>query len=113
MTEFNINKNAPIFIEVDLTQVQPKAPGVEQTAIKPAETVKKLFHEGAKALDNSMNTIYNMALRMKATIDAVDEDKRPSTFEVEFGIDFDGELNAGIAKGGVGASIVVKMTWEK
>jgi hypothetical protein len=100
-TTFTIDDGAPILVEFT-----PR-PGVVQASRSPSETAE----QAAKALDSAMNTIYHMARRTTATIDALVD--RPSEFELSFGIKLDAEAGAIIAKAGVEASLGVKMTWER
>ena len=57
-----------------------------------------------------MNTIYNTERQVTDTIESLDI--KPSSVEVEFGITLKGESGALIAKTGVEAAFIVKLTWK-
>lgn len=101
MTTFGINQDAPVLVEFE------PQPGVVRASLAPEDIVA----QSAAALDSAMNTIYHMARRVTATIDALVD--RPSEVEVAFGIKLDAEAGAFIAKAGVEGSISVKLTWER
>jgi hypothetical protein len=101
MTTFGINQDAPVLVEFE------PQPGVVRASLAPED----IFAQSAAALDSAMNTIYHMARRVTATIDALVD--RPTEVEVAFGIKLDAEAGAFIAKAGVEGSISVKLTWER
>lgn len=100
MTTFAIDEDAPVLVEFT-----PR-PGLQQVSRSPAETAE----QAAMALDSAMNSIYNMARRTTATIEALVE--KPTEFQLSFGLKLDAEVGAVIAKAGMEASITVTMTWE-
>jgi len=102
MGVFIIDKNAPIVVELT-----PR-PGLKQVSLGTPEDI---VEKSSKALDSSMNTIHNMATRVNSMIDAIAV--KPDQVEVEFGLKFDAEMGAMIAKAGMEASINVKLTWER
>lgn len=102
MSTFTIDKDAPILIELT-----PR-PGVRQVAIPRP---KELAEKSAQALQNAMNTIYNMADRMNTLIDNLAGN--PDEVEMEFGLKLDMEANAYVAKAGAEATINVSLTWKR
>ncbi|MCX9010572.1 MAG: CU044_2847 family protein [Candidatus Methanoperedens sp.] len=102
MSTFTIDKNAPVFVELT-----PR-PGLKQVS---AATPEDIAEKSGKALDSSMNTIHHMATRVSSMIDALVD--QPNQVDVEFGLKFDTEMGAIIAKAGMEASINVKLTWER
>ena len=101
MPTFTIDENAPILVEFT------PGPGLKQVSLAPADLAGK----STEALDSTMNTIHHMAGRVFATVDALAN--RPTQVDVEFGIKFDAQAGALIAKAGMEASINVKLTWER
>lgn len=83
--------------------VQP--PGVQQVALTPSQVAEK----SAQALDSAMSTIRQMAGRVCATVAGMAE--RPAGVHVAFGLKFDAEAGAFIAKTGMEASVNVTLTW--
>jgi hypothetical protein len=81
-------------------------PGVQQVALTPSEVAEK----SAEALDSAMNTIRQMAGKVCATVAAMTE--RPAGVQVAFGLKFDAEAGAFIAKTGLEASVNVTLTWS-
>ncbi|MFZ3167104.1 MAG: CU044_2847 family protein [Candidatus Methanoperedens sp.] len=100
MGAFIIDKNAPIVVELT-----PRG-GLKQVSLGTEDILEK----SSKALDSSMNTIHNMAMRVNSMIEVLAV--KPDQVEVEFGLKFDAEMGAMIAKAGMEASINVKLTWE-
>jgi hypothetical protein len=101
-TTFTIDENTPIIVEF------PTKPGVQQVGRLSPEMIAE---KSAEALDKTMHIIHTMARRVTATIDAISVP--PKQAEVEFGIIFDSEAGAVLAKAGVECSINVKLTWER
>lgn len=93
--------------EFDVLVEFPPRPGRQQVALKPDEAVAK----SAEALDSSMGTIRYMANRVTSTMDSLG-DVRPDEVTVEFGIKFDAEAGAVIAKAGLEASLRVELVWK-
>jgi hypothetical protein len=100
MSDFKPDSKAPILVELSA------ATGVRKTGLKPTDITK----QSKQAIDGAMNSIHNMADRV---IDAIESlVKPPSVVEVSFGIKFDAETGAIIAKAGVEAGINVKLKWQ-
>ena len=93
--------------EYDIVVEFPARPGRQQVALKPGEAVAK----SAEALDSSMDTIRYMAKRVTSTMDSLG-DVKPDEVTVEFGIKFDAEAGAIIAKAGIEASLRVELVWK-
>lgn len=83
-----------------------RGPGVQQVALTGPEALER----SARALDDAMGVIRSMADRVRQTIVAMP--KRPSGIEISFGIKFDAQAGAVIAKAGVEASINVMFHWD-
>ncbi|MGW9133529.1 CU044_2847 family protein [Streptomyces sp. NPDC055681] len=79
--------------------------GVRQVALSAPEAVAR----SAEAVSQAMSTIRGMAERVRGTVAQMAV--RPDSVEVEFGIKFDAEAGAVIAKTGVEAAITVKLIW--
>jgi len=105
MSEFEIDKEAPVLVE--LIELAP-SPGVR----KAAKSSKDLTEMSPKALDSAMNTIHHMARRIVATMEALSDDKKPTQVEAAFGLKLTTEGGAIIAKAGIESTINVKLTWE-
>ena len=58
-----------------------------------------------------MNTIKNMAQRVHSTVQNIEN--KPKNIEVEFGIKFDAEIGAIVAKVTTEARMTIKMTWDQ
>jgi len=101
MTEFVIDENAPVIVEF-----APR-PGVIQAGISSDDIVEK----SSKALDSAMNTIIHMSKRVISTVDGLD--KKPDSIGIEFGLKFDAEAGAILAKVGLEAALNVKLSWGK
>jgi hypothetical protein len=89
-----------------LVEFPPRA-GRQQVALTAQDAVKK----SAEALDRSMETIRHMATRVTSTMDSLGGG-RPDEVTVEFGIKFDAEAGAIIAKAGVEGSLTVELVWK-
>ena len=100
MTTVKEENDAQILIEFT-----PK-PGLKQVSLKPVELAKK----SAEAVDGAMSTINHMAQRLNKTISEIT--RPPSEVEIAFGLKFDAEWGAIIAKTGLEASINVKLQWK-
>ncbi|MGW5422692.1 CU044_2847 family protein [Streptomyces sp. NPDC003943] len=79
--------------------------GVRQVALSAPETVAR----SAEAVSQAMTTIRSMAERVRGTVAQMAV--RPESVQVEFGIKFDAEAGAVIAKTGVEAAVTVKLAW--
>lgn len=91
---------------VILVEFAPTA-GMKQVSLTAADVAQK----SAQAVDKAMDTIRAMAKRAIATLDTLAN--KPTQVELEFGIKFNTEAGALIAKTSTEASITVKMTWER
>jgi Trypsin-co-occurring domain 1 len=103
----------PMTNHVDLDSPQilvefPQRAGRQQVARLPADTAR----ESAAALARSLSTIQGMAARLTAAMDALG-DACPKELELSFGIKFDTEVGAIIAKTGVEGSLAVKLVWKR
>ena len=85
----------------------PQRAGRQQVALTAEDAVKK----SAEALDRSMETIRHMAARVTSTMDSLGS-VRPDEVTVEFGIKFDAEAGAIIAKAGIEGSLSVGLVWK-
>ncbi|WP_433062072.1 CU044_2847 family protein [Dactylosporangium sp. CS-033363] len=81
-------------------------PGVRQVALGGTEALDR----SVRAMNDAMGIIRQMAGRVRQTVRTMPG--RPSEVEVAFGIKFDGEAGAVIAKAGVEASINVVFRWD-
>jgi hypothetical protein len=100
MPIFTIDEDAPVLVEFT-----PR-PGLQQVSFSAEDLIEK----SAAALDSAMNTIYQMAQRVNATIGVLPD--RPDQVEVAFGLKLDAEGGAVVAKAGIEAAINVKLVWE-
>ncbi|MFG3196063.1 CU044_2847 family protein [Streptomyces sp. NPDC048208] len=98
-TPQEFDQDAPILIEFN------QRGGVRQVALSAPETVAR----SAEAVSQAMGTIRGMAERVRHTV--TEMAVRPDSVEVEFGIKFDAEAGAVIAKTGVEAAVTVKLAW--
>ena len=143
MHEFSVGQagGSPIFVEFSPTPIT-KSPVLEQGAtIKVGERgatevgvlipdiIKKRnqryqerffkihasdkeFASASKmAVDRAMQNIRDIAQKISKTIDSLVE--KPSEVEVSFGVRFDAESSAVIAKAGIDASLNVKLKWQR
>lgn len=72
----------------------------------------ELLTKSQMAIERSMKTVKSMAKKAIKTIQEIPVSERPSTVQFEFGIKFNGETGALVAKVGAEAAINVTMTWE-
>jgi hypothetical protein len=104
MADLTIDEDRPILVEF-----APRPGVIEATSFAlPTEQLDEL---SKRALDSAMNTITQMAQRVRALRDQI-----PAEFtqvDVEFGIKLDVEAGALVAKAGAEAAINVKLTWER
>jgi hypothetical protein len=71
----------------------------------------ELEKKSNEAIDKSMETIHKMADKVNDRIQTIKN--KPSRLEMEFGIKFDAEIGAIVAKVTTEASMTIKMVWEK
>jgi len=83
----------------------PVRQGVRQVALTPADVARR----STEALESAMSTIRGMAEKVCATV--ADLPRRPESLEVEFGLVFDAEAGALIARTGVEAALTVRLSW--
>jgi len=110
MHTFTIDENEPILVELtpDPGSSGGQATrGIEKVAALPGDVVER----SEKALASAMNSIHNMAHRVKTTIDSISD--RPDTVEVTFGLKLTAGAGALIASAETEASINVKLGWKK
>lgn len=74
-------------------------------------TVEEQIARSRRAIEKAMETIQYMADKVQSTIGAISEP--PHSIEVEFGITFNAEAGAVLAKAGSECSISVKLAWER
>ncbi|MEV4799045.1 CU044_2847 family protein [Nonomuraea sp. NPDC049421] len=79
--------------------------GLRQVALSAPEAVER----SAEAIEQAMGTIRGMAERVRETVAGLAV--CPDGVQVEFGIKFDAEAGAVIAKAGVEAAVTVTLTW--
>ncbi len=104
MADFTINVG-----EDDILVEFAPRPGVRQVALVP----KDLAGKSALALDKAMSTIRQMGDRVTKTVKSINVADRPSKVELEFGIKFDTEVGAYVAKASTEAGFRVLLTWEQ
>jgi Trypsin-co-occurring domain 1 len=80
-------------------------PGLQQVALTPVE----LAQRSAAAINKAMAIIHQMGDRLQGTVASMAQ--RPDEMQVSFGLKFDAEAGAFIAKTGVEASLNVTLTW--
>jgi hypothetical protein len=80
-------------------------PGVQQVAFTSDELVQR---SGA-ALNDAMRVIQQMGDKLQKTVAAMAQ--RPQEVQVSFGLKFDAEAGAFIARTGVEASVNVTLSW--
>lgn len=97
-------------IEADDAQILvefSQAPGLRQVSITPENIAQK----SAEAVDKAMDMIRQMANRGMIAIDTLAN--KPTQVEMQFGVKFNAETGAIIAKTAAEASLTVKLTWER
>jgi hypothetical protein len=80
---------------------------VRQVALSPADVAAR----SARAVEQAMDTVRGMADRVRHTVESMAE--RPESVEVEFGITFDVESGALIAKARAEAALTVRVAWGR
>ena len=71
-----------------------------------------MYEKSDEAVEKAMKTIRAMAEKTVNTVKAIPVSERPSKVEVEFGIKFDLEAGAVVAKASTEAAVKVTLTWE-
>jgi hypothetical protein len=105
MSETTTDANTQTTILVEFT---PR-PGLRQVSLSREDVAQK----SAQALDKALSTIREMGQRVTDTIKSINVADRPSKVELEFGLKFDAELGAVVAKASAEAGFKVVLTWEQ
>ncbi len=84
-------------------------PGVRRVSSRTDDMTEK----SAQALDKAMSTIRLMGQRVTDTVQSINVADRPTKFELEFGLKFDVEAGAVVAKASTEAAFKVVLTWEQ
>jgi hypothetical protein len=84
-----------------------QAPGLRQVSITPENMAQK----SAEAVDKAMEIVRQMANKGMVALDALAN--KPTQVEMEFGVKFNAETGAIIAKAASEASLTVKFTWDR
>lgn len=82
-------------------------PGMRRVAL----TAPDAIHRSAEALQHAMDVIHSVTDDLQHSVQRLTQ--RPDRMEVEFGVKFDTEVGAIIAKAGVEAAIKVRLAWER
>jgi hypothetical protein len=94
--------------DVILIEFEPR-PGLRQVSFSP----ENLAEKSAQALDKAMSTVRLMGQRVTETVKGINVADRPSKVELEFGLKFDAEAGALVAKASTEAAFKVVLTWEQ
>lgn len=81
--------------------------GPEKVSLSDFSSISK---KSTESIDKAMRTAYNMAQRTTSMISSLQQ--KPNEVEIEFGIIFDSEVGALIAKTGIESSVKIKLTWK-
>jgi hypothetical protein len=81
-------------------------PGLRQVSLTPQDAARR----SVEALGEAMTVVHSMAARVCAAVESMAQ--KPSNVEVSFGIKFDAQLGAIVAKSGIEASLNVKLSWD-
>jgi hypothetical protein len=81
-------------------------PGLRPVALTASDAVRR----SSEALNETMTVIREMADRVHRTVESMA--KRPSHVQVAFGVKFDAEAGAVIAKLGIEGSVTVTLAWD-
>ncbi|MCA9940192.1 MAG: hypothetical protein KC418_16235 [Anaerolineales bacterium] len=87
----------------------PDEGGLVQASL--GDDVTEWLQKSQMALDKAMTTIVGMAYRASQLRDRIPREFTQA--EIEFGVKFDYEAGALLAKAGAEGSISVKLTWER
>jgi hypothetical protein len=96
----------PILVEFTRADDGPRP--VAWYSIKKKPELEK---KSIEVMDKAMDTIHKMADKVNNTIQMLEN--RPDHVEMEFGIKFDAEIGAIVAKVTTEASMTIKMVWAK
>jgi hypothetical protein len=91
-----------------LIEFEPR-PGVRQVSLLPEDMAEK----SAQALEKAMTTIRLMGQRVTDTVKGINVADRPDKVELEFGLKFDAEAGAFVAKASTEAAFKVVLTWQQ
>ncbi|MFF7902574.1 CU044_2847 family protein [Streptomyces sp. NPDC007920] len=100
MSDFAVRGRTEVLVDFPVRQ------GVKQVALTPADVAQR----SGEAVDSAMATIRRMAEKLADAVN--DLARRPDEMEVEFGLTFDAEAGALIAKAGVEAALTVRLSWS-
>ena len=109
MSEQQANQNDVERVPVLVEFMQPQG-GVQYVSNVP-QTPEEMAAKSETALQNAMGAIQSMVERVDVLID--DLAGNPDKLEFTFGLGFDIEGNAVVAKAGMQAAIGVKVTWDR
>jgi len=102
----NNTSSDPILVE--FTRIDDGARPVAWYSIKKKPELEK---KSIEVIDKAMDTIHKTADKVNTTIQMIEN--RPNHVEMEFGIKFDAEIGAIVAKVTTEASMTIKMVLEK
>ena len=105
----SFDETMPLMIEVTPTDT---APDDTREILRLGPTVTQASEA---ALQQAFNTIYALARRTGKLIDALQHQERHASLngvEIEFGLKFDGNVDAYIAQVGSEATVKVKISWQ-
>jgi predicted peroxiredoxin len=101
-------EDVTIYIEVDESQVASKSPYGD---MRGDSKIKKGQSFAREALDAGVELVRTCATKFVDGVKDLNEATRPDKMEVEFAINFHGELGAILAKSSADAQLKVTMTW--
>jgi hypothetical protein len=99
MQELSDIDGTPVLVEFST------GPGLKQVALTPTQTIQR----SEEVLSEAMTIIRSLAERVREAAHSVAE---PACVEVSFGIKFDMQAGAIIAKTGLESSLNVKIVWN-
>lgn len=85
----------------------PDRPGLRQVAL----TSPDALHRSAEAVQRAMGVIEHLTNELHAAITS--RENRPDRVDVAFGVKFDTEVGALVAKSGLEAAITVTLSWSR
>ena len=112
---FDADNGITILIETTTTEVQSESPSrewSEGTRGSVGSFVRKAKDE---AIEAAFEAIQSMGSRTADLVEALQQQNErpiPASIDVEFGVSFNGELQAYIAKASAEGTISVKLSWE-
>ena len=104
IVELEVPGAGTVFMEVEDTAV------LEDMALLNRQEIKQRLRS---AFVDAMSIIETMARGIVLKMRELDEEVGPKEFVVEFGVKLDTEVGAVLASSTTGASIVVKLKWER